>query len=60
MWETIDWEEVPMWKALKMWANNNRNIKCVDRNHIYYYNGYDKIKIEHSQVKSGKWFIEKI
>lgn len=60
MWENIEWVEVPMWKALKMWANNNRNIKCVYENRTYYCNGYDEMKIQHCQVRSGKWFIEKV
>jgi hypothetical protein len=58
-WERLDWEEVPMWKALKVWANSNRHVKCIDGNCYYYYNGWDEMKISHCQVRRGKWFIEK-
>lgn len=60
MWEDIEWEEVSMVKALKVWANSNRNIKCKYGNRTRYYNGYNEIKIEHSQIIDARWFIEKI
>lgn len=59
--ESLEWEEVPMWKALKVWANNERHIKCIDGNAYYFYHGQLKMKgLSHSQVKNGKWFIEKM
>lgn len=60
MWESLEWEEVPMWKALKIWASNERHIKCTEGNIIYHYHGQEAMnKLRHSQVKNGKWFIEK-
>lgn len=57
----LEWVEVPMWKALKVWANNNRHVKCVKGNSTYFYNGHEPLtKINHNQVTEGKWFIEKM
>jgi hypothetical protein len=58
-YEKLNWVEVPMWKALKMWSNNRNNIKCVDGSSCYFYNGDMNLQnLNHSQVKNGKWFIE--
>lgn len=57
--ENLNWTEVPMWKALKMWANNQCHVKCVDGSSYYFYHGQSDMKVlTHSQVKNGKWFIE--
>lgn len=58
--EKREWQEVPMWKALKIWANSHKLIKCVDGNCYSYYGGFDSLReIRHSQVTDGKWFVEK-
>lgn len=61
--ENREWEEVPMWKALKLWANNRCMIKCVEGNTgniRHYYGGQSNLsEIRHSQVINGKWFVEK-
>jgi hypothetical protein len=59
--DRLEWVEVPMWKAMKLWANNQRHVKCVDDNSYHFYHGQEKMKgINHSQVKNGKWFVEKM
>ena len=59
--DTLDWMEVPMWKALKLWANNQRHVKCIDGNHFYFYHGQESMKnLEQNQVKNGVWFVEKM
>lgn len=59
--DKLEWVEVPMWKAMKLWANNQRHVKCVEGNFYYFYHGYEPMKIlNQSQVKNGKWFIEKM
>ncbi|PKR83244.1 hypothetical protein [Heyndrickxia camelliae] len=60
-YEKIDWKEVPMWKALKIWANNQKHIKCIDGNLYYFYHGQEALsKITHNQIQFGKWFVEKM
>lgn len=59
-WEKLDWIEVSMTKALKIWSNNHSCVKCVVGNHNYYYAGNREMKINHSQILSGKWYIEKM
>lgn len=57
----VEWEEVPMWKALKIWSNNRKRIKCVVGNWTCYYGGWESLKeISHDQVSEGKWFVEKM
>lgn len=59
--DKLNWVEVPMWKALKIWANNQKHIKCIDSNYYYFYHGQEPMdKLTHSQVQNGKWFIEKM
>lgn len=59
--ETCDWEEVPMWKAMKVWANNQKHVKCIVGNAYYFYHGQMNMKgISHKQVTDGKWFVEKM
>lgn len=59
--DKLEWEEVPMWKALKIWANNQKHIKCVQGNSYYFYHGQsDMNNLTQSQVKNGKWFVIKM
>ncbi len=59
--ENLNWVEVPMWKAMKLWSHNQRNVKCVDGSCYYFYHGQSSMKnINHSQVKNGKWFVEEV
>ncbi|QOV08422.1 hypothetical protein Kirov_223 [Bacillus phage Kirov] len=57
--DKLDWEEVPMWKALKLWGNNQKHLRYVsdDGNHYCFYHGQSEMTIRHSQVKSGKWYV---
>ena len=56
--DKLDWVEVPMWKALKVWANNEKHVKCVEGNQYYFYHGQEDIKrITSRQVKNRKWFV---
>lgn len=57
--ETLNWAEVPMWKALKIWANNKSHIKCVEGNSYYFYHGENNMNVlTQLQVTNGIWFIE--
>ncbi|AKQ08350.1 hypothetical protein PQE66_gp035 [Bacillus phage PBC2] len=58
--EKLDWEEVPMWKALKIWANNEKHVKCVEGSSYSFYHGQEKMNIRQSQVKNGKWYVQKM
>lgn len=60
--DKLDWEEVPMWKALKIWANNEKHVRYISDggHHYYFYHGQQKMTINHSQVKSGKWYVQKM
>jgi hypothetical protein len=58
--DRIDWVEVPMWKALKVWANNHRHVKCIEGNYYYFNHGQEKMSITHRMVTNGKWYIEKM
>ena len=60
-YDSLDWEEVPMWKAIKLWGHNQRHVKCIVGNSYYFYSGYSKMTdINHDQVKEGKWFVNKM
>ncbi|PHE64159.1 hypothetical protein COF68_04745 [Bacillus toyonensis] len=58
-YENLNWEEVPMWKALKLWAEECRHIKCQIGKSNYFYRGSEIIdKLDSEHVTEGVWFAE--
>ncbi|AHJ87612.1 hypothetical protein Bp8pC_182 [Bacillus phage Bp8p-C] len=55
--EGLDWIEVPLWKALKMWANNGVHVRCVLNNWYSFYHCSEPITVRQQQVQEGVWYI---
>ncbi|AFQ29887.1 hypothetical protein P4493_05440 [Bacillus thuringiensis] len=55
----VDWKEVPMWKAMKLWANNQTHVKCKLGETNYYFHGQESMAdLEPEFISNGVWFIE--
>ncbi|MFF2531400.1 hypothetical protein ACFVS2_21070 [Brevibacillus sp. NPDC058079] len=60
-YDSLEWVEVPMWKALKLWSNNKKHMKCVVGRSHYFYHGQLPMKVlNHDQVQDGKWFVSEL
>ncbi|MEC2463872.1 hypothetical protein P9X10_02995 [Bacillus cereus] len=56
---SIDWKQVPMWKAMKLWANNQIHVRCQVEETNYYFHGQQSMAdIEPEFVTNGIWFVE--
>ncbi|MGF2716530.1 hypothetical protein ACQUY5_30680, partial [Bacillus cereus] len=50
---------VPMWKAMKLWANNQNHVKCQLGETNYYFHGQEAMSdIEPLFVTEGVWYVE--
>lgn len=48
-----------MWKAMKLWAEEGKSIRCQVKRSQYYFKGGETIhKLDQDFVKEGQWFVE--
>ncbi|PHE64160.1 hypothetical protein COF68_04750 [Bacillus toyonensis] len=58
---TGDWKEVPMWKAMKLWANNQNHVRCQVGETNYYFHGQQSMAdIESEFITKGVWFVQEL
>ncbi|MEC3458548.1 hypothetical protein [Bacillus thuringiensis] len=58
-YDSTTWESVPMWKAMTLWAEEGKSIRCQVKRSQYYFKGGETIhKLDQDFVKEGQWFVE--
>lgn len=56
-----DWKEVPMWKAMKLWANNQNHVRCQVGETNYYYHGQQSMSdVEREFITEGRWYVQEL